>query len=122
MVESVFTSIPYSSNVVAKVWRRLWKQTCSETASSSILLKRSRTTAGPSGASAIFGEGTNHASCSKTCVGEYDDLYRGESRGPVASVSSVNTAEEANIPQEDRTAKSAVATSTPIPARNARKS
>ena len=38
-------------------WRRLWKQTCSETASSSILLKRSRTTAGPSGASAIFGEG-----------------------------------------------------------------
>lgn len=43
-------------------------------------------------------------------------------QGPVASVSSVNTAEEANIPQEDRTAKSAVATSTPIPARNAKKS
>ena len=57
MAESVFTSIPFSSAIVAKVWRRSWKRTCLQCARSSMMRKRLVIAVGFLGSPSFTGDG-----------------------------------------------------------------
>ena len=57
MAESVFTSMPFSSAIVAKVWRRSWKRTCLQCALSSMMRKRFVIAVGFLGSPSFTGDG-----------------------------------------------------------------
>ena len=57
IAESVFTSMPFSSASVAKVWRKSWNLTCLQPACSRMSCSLRRTTPGVMGQSSFTGDG-----------------------------------------------------------------